>query len=90
MYLSPRSAEWKSLLPVGAFDGTLERRFAKNVAAKSIQAKTGSLSHVNALSGYAESATYGELSFSIIVNHTSAPASEVRSAIDRIGLALLD
>lgn len=90
MHQSPNAADWRSLLPIGALDGTLEKRFSKNAAANAIQAKTGSLSHVNALSGYAESATYGEVAFSIIVNHTLAPASEVRAAIDKIGLALLD
>jgi len=90
MYLSPNAVDWRSLLPIGALDGTLEKRFSKNAAANAIQAKTGSLSHVNALSGYAESATYGEVAFSVIVNHTIAPASEVRAAIDKIGIALLD
>jgi D-alanyl-D-alanine carboxypeptidase/D-alanyl-D-alanine-endopeptidase (penicillin-binding protein 4) len=90
MYLSPLGEEWKSLLPVGGRDGTLEKRFEKNPAAHAVLAKTGSLSHVNALSGYTESATYGEVSFSIIANDTLAPASEVRAAIDRIALALLE
>ena len=87
---SPRSAEWASLLPVGGEDGTLSGRFHKDPAARNIHAKTGSLSHVNALSGYADSGTYGEIVFSIIVNHTSAPASDIRDFIDRIGMILLD
>ncbi len=90
MYASPSRETWISLLPVGGQDGTLTKRFDKNPAAKSIRAKTGSLSHVNALSGYADSATYGEIAFSIIVNHTGAPASEVRSFIDKIGMIVLD
>ena len=90
MALSPNGQDWKALLPVGALDGTLANRFSKNAAANAILAKTGSLSHVNALSGYTDSATYGELVFSIVVNHTSARAGEVRSAIDKIALALLE
>lgn len=90
MALSPVGEHWKTLLPLGAVDGSLEKRFNGNAAAHAIAAKTGSLSHVNALSGYADSGTYGELAFSILVNNTSAPAAEVRAAIDRIALALLD
>jgi D-alanyl-D-alanine carboxypeptidase/D-alanyl-D-alanine-endopeptidase (penicillin-binding protein 4) len=81
---------WVTLLPVGGVDGTLRRRFDGTPTAKSILAKTGSLSHVAALSGYADSATYGELAFSIFVNNTTAPASEIRKFIDKIGLILLE
>jgi D-alanyl-D-alanine carboxypeptidase/D-alanyl-D-alanine-endopeptidase (penicillin-binding protein 4) len=86
---SPVRDLWRSLLPVGGFDGTLMNRFATKPEARNLQAKTGSLSHVNSLSGYATSARYGNLAFSIFVNHTTAPASEVRNVIDRIGLALV-
>ncbi len=81
---------WTTVLPIGGEDGTLEKRFDKAPPAKAIHAKTGSLSHVNALSGYADSATYGELAFCIIVNNTSGPASEVRKFIDKIGMILLE
>jgi serine-type D-Ala-D-Ala carboxypeptidase/endopeptidase (penicillin-binding protein 4) len=90
MYLSPQGANWKALLPIGAQDGTLSKRFAGNSTAAAIVGKTGSLSHVNALSGYADSGTYGEVAFSIIVNHTNAHPSEVRTVIDKIALALLE
>jgi D-alanyl-D-alanine carboxypeptidase/D-alanyl-D-alanine-endopeptidase (penicillin-binding protein 4) len=90
MYLSPLGEDWKTLFPIGAVDGSLKKRFDHNPAAKAVLAKTGSLSHVNALSGYTESATYGEISFSILVNHTSSPADEVRAAIDKLALALLE
>ncbi len=90
MYASPNRDTWVSLMPIGGQDGTLAKRFSKDPAAKSIHAKTGSLSHVAALSGYADSATYGIVAFSVIVNKTNAPAREVRDFIDRIGMILLD
>lgn len=90
MYLSPSGADYKALMPIGAMDGSLQRRFNKNPAANAIFAKTGSLSHVTSLSGYTESATFGEVAFSIIVNHTSARASDIRAAIDKIALAVLE
>src|SRR5262249_22906637 len=45
--------EWMGLLPVGGEDGTLEKRFTGTRAVGRIHAKTGTLSHVSALSGYA-------------------------------------
>jgi D-alanyl-D-alanine carboxypeptidase/D-alanyl-D-alanine-endopeptidase (penicillin-binding protein 4) len=80
---------FRSLLPIGGVDGTLAARFGGAPAAHEVQAKTGSLTHVNALSGYARSRRYGDLAFSIFVNNTPATNSEVRSAIDKIGLALV-
>lgn len=90
MYASQHRVLWIGLLPVGGEDGSLEKRFSKDPAAKNIHAKTGSLSHVNALSGYADSATYGEVAFAIVVNHTIAPSAEIRAFIDKIGMILLE
>jgi D-alanyl-D-alanine carboxypeptidase/D-alanyl-D-alanine-endopeptidase (penicillin-binding protein 4) len=75
---------WLAMLPVGGEDGTLDTRFTGTMAAGSIRAKTGSLSHVSALSGYARRAGGGGLMFAILVNNHRAPASEIRAAMDRI------
>jgi serine-type D-Ala-D-Ala carboxypeptidase/endopeptidase (penicillin-binding protein 4) len=80
---------FRSLLPIGGVDGTLATRFGGVRAAHELQAKTGSLTHVNALSGYARSRRYGDVAFAIFVNNTPAANSEVRSVIDKIGLALI-
>lgn len=80
---------FRDLLAIGGQDGTLRNRFDKNPKATAIRAKTGSLSHVSALGGYAESKRYGTIAFQIVANNYNAPAQEVRSAIDRIALALL-
>jgi D-alanyl-D-alanine carboxypeptidase/D-alanyl-D-alanine-endopeptidase (penicillin-binding protein 4) len=53
-----------------------------------VQAKTGSLSHVNALSGYIKSRTFGMVAFSIMVNGSNGPASTIRQAIDTICLEI--
>jgi D-alanyl-D-alanine carboxypeptidase/D-alanyl-D-alanine-endopeptidase (penicillin-binding protein 4) len=89
MHQSRYSKEWKSLLPIGGFDGTLINRFPGESDAGRLHAKTGALTHVAALSGYVVSASFGDLAFSIMVNNYNAPASEIRQAIDKIGLALL-
>ena len=54
MNQSPHREEWLNLLPIGGEDGTLGSRFAGHPEARAIRAKTGTLDHVKALSGYAE------------------------------------
>ena len=90
MYRGERRTEWISLLPVGGIDGTLNGRFDGRTEARRIHAKTGSLTHVAALSGYIDSRSRGWLAFSILVNNYSAPSPEIRAAIDRVALILAE
>jgi D-alanyl-D-alanine carboxypeptidase/D-alanyl-D-alanine-endopeptidase (penicillin-binding protein 4) len=87
---SPDRDLWISLLPVGGEDGTLSRRLCCLSEGRGVRAKTGSLSRALALSGYADSKTYGQLAFSILVNDFSAPPAEVRQWIDKIATELLE
>jgi D-alanyl-D-alanine carboxypeptidase/D-alanyl-D-alanine-endopeptidase (penicillin-binding protein 4) len=84
MYASPERESWISLLPVGGQDGTLSARFGDGPAAGRIHAKTGTLSHVTALSGYAERRDGVWIAFSILVNNHNGQASEIRGVLDRI------
>jgi serine-type D-Ala-D-Ala carboxypeptidase/endopeptidase (penicillin-binding protein 4) len=84
MHASPHGKEWVELLPVGGRDGTLEHRFANTPAAGRVHAKTGSLSHVSALSGYIQRKDEKWLVFSIIVNNYNASTAAVRGTMDRI------
>ena len=90
MYRSKNRQEWIPLLPIAGVDGTLRTRFDGHPEAARIHAKTGSLSHVRALSGYAESETYGPLAFSIIVNDSLASSSDISTFLDKIGLKLVE
>jgi D-alanyl-D-alanine carboxypeptidase/D-alanyl-D-alanine-endopeptidase (penicillin-binding protein 4) len=78
-----------ALLPIGGEDGTLGSRFAGHPEARAIRAKTGTLDHVRALSGYADTATKGRVAFSILVNNFEEPGTAVRAVIDQLALALL-
>jgi D-alanyl-D-alanine carboxypeptidase/D-alanyl-D-alanine-endopeptidase (penicillin-binding protein 4) len=80
---------WRSL-PVAGVDGTLSGRFRGLGDASAIRAKTGTIRHVAALSGYAGADAESRVAFSIIVNHATAPSPEIRAAIDRIGMAILE
>jgi D-alanyl-D-alanine carboxypeptidase/D-alanyl-D-alanine-endopeptidase (penicillin-binding protein 4) len=89
MWNSPNREAWVGLLPVGGQDGSLRKRFKDHPEAARIHAKTGSLSHVRALSGYAQMSHGGTVAFSILLNNYLAPDAEVARFLDNIGLKLL-
>ncbi|MBX9600169.1 MAG: D-alanyl-D-alanine carboxypeptidase/D-alanyl-D-alanine-endopeptidase [Bryobacteraceae bacterium] len=80
---------WAGTLPAAGEDGTLDKRF-RGVLPGQIRAKTGTMTGVNALGGYAESPRYGPVAFCIMVNNSAVRNEEVRQFIDKIGLALLE
>lgn len=80
---------FRATLPVAGEEGTLSGRFGGAPDAPAIRAKTGTISHVTALSGYAGDDPARRVAFSIISNHQTAPASEVRKAVDTIALEIL-
>lgn len=84
MYAGPQRESWISLLPVGGRDGTLSNRFGDTPSAGRVHAKTGSLSHVSALSGYIKRLDGRWVAFSILVNNYNGTAAEVRGVMDRI------
>jgi len=91
MYNSPVREKWISILPVGGQDGTLSSRFGSTPAAGRVYAKTGSLSHVSALSGYLQRADGTWLAFSLLVNNYGGrTATEVRGVMDRICNLILE
>ncbi len=89
MYKTPLKDQWMATLPTGGVDGTLEKRFKKNPAGARIHAKTGSLSHVSGLSGYAVREDGKTLVFAMQVNNYNAPVAVIRGLMDQVALALL-
>ena len=90
MYASPARENWISLLPVGGQDGTLSARFGERAAAGRVHAKTGTMAHVSALSGYVERPDGSWVVFSILVNNYNGRAAEVRGAMDRICTLIME
>jgi len=90
MYGLPVREDWIALLPVAAHDGTLSARFGESPAAGRVYAKTGSLSHVSALSGYLKRSAGEWLAFSILVNNYNNRTAEIRGVMDRICNLLLE
>jgi D-alanyl-D-alanine carboxypeptidase/D-alanyl-D-alanine-endopeptidase (penicillin-binding protein 4) len=86
---TPLRDQWLGLMPIGGVDGSLRLRFRALRLHGEIHAKTGSLTHVSALSGYAVRDDGSMLAFSILVNNYGAPTSEIRNLIDKMSAALL-
>jgi D-alanyl-D-alanine carboxypeptidase/D-alanyl-D-alanine-endopeptidase (penicillin-binding protein 4) len=90
MYASPARDNFLSILPIGGQDGTLSARFGDPSIAGRIHAKTGSLAHVSALSGYAQRRRGDWIAFSILVNNYNGPTAEVRAVVDRLCELMLE
>ncbi|MCC7175734.1 MAG: D-alanyl-D-alanine carboxypeptidase/D-alanyl-D-alanine-endopeptidase [Bryobacterales bacterium] len=89
MHASPLREEWLKLLPLAGKEGTLEHRLEK-APPGSIRAKSGSMTRVNGLAGYATGKQGSTLAFAVLVNNYTAPAAEIRALVDRICMLLLD
>ena len=89
MHASPHSEAFQSLLPRAGADGSLEGRF-KRLKGATILAKTGSLSHTAALSGYIERPGAAPLAFSVMVNNANASGAAMRDFIDKLILTVLE
>jgi hypothetical protein len=79
---------FRKSLAISNVDGTLTNRFKNTSAQGLLQAKTGTLTGVMALSGYANPQNYREVIFSIIINNSNLPTRELQKYTDAIALLL--
>ncbi|HQZ17037.1 MAG TPA: D-alanyl-D-alanine carboxypeptidase/D-alanyl-D-alanine-endopeptidase [Vicinamibacteria bacterium] len=86
----PLAKAFRDSLPIAGVDGTLKKRMIGTKAQGRVFAKTGSLSHVNALAGYVDAISGRRFAFSIVVNHHTRPSKEVTAAMDEICALLVD
>jgi D-alanyl-D-alanine carboxypeptidase/D-alanyl-D-alanine-endopeptidase (penicillin-binding protein 4) len=89
MRQSAHGPMWLDSLPVGGEDGTLSERFRATADGRRIRAKTGTLGHVSAMSGYARTKSGDELAFAVLVNNYASNASEIRGLVDRICMLMV-
>jgi D-alanyl-D-alanine carboxypeptidase/D-alanyl-D-alanine-endopeptidase (penicillin-binding protein 4) len=80
----PWGSKFLDTLPVGGLDGSLSDRFRGTAAQGRVEAKTGSLGHVNSLSGYATTLSGDRVAFSILANNHTLPSKRALDTIDQI------
>jgi serine-type D-Ala-D-Ala carboxypeptidase/endopeptidase (penicillin-binding protein 4) len=86
----PWAATFRSVLPVAGEDGTLMDRMKNTPAAGNVSAKTGSITHVDSLAGYATSTRGAHLVFSFIVNNHDMKPKAATDVIDALTVAMVE
>jgi D-alanyl-D-alanine carboxypeptidase/D-alanyl-D-alanine-endopeptidase (penicillin-binding protein 4) len=86
----PWGQQFRDTLPVAGQDGSLTDRFKGTSAEGKVQAKTGSLSHVKSLSGYANTVSGDRVVFSIFANNHNVPPKRATDTLDRIVEAIVN
>jgi serine-type D-Ala-D-Ala carboxypeptidase/endopeptidase (penicillin-binding protein 4) len=86
----PWGADYISTFPIAGVDGTLENRLKGTAASGRILAKTGSLEHVRAMSGYATTLRGEHLIFTIFGNNNPSHGHDATAAMDAICVAMVE
>jgi D-alanyl-D-alanine carboxypeptidase/D-alanyl-D-alanine-endopeptidase (penicillin-binding protein 4) len=81
---------YRTSLPLAGEDGTLSERMKNTPAAGHVFAKTGTIGHVNSVSGYATTVRGTQLLFSILGNNNSLHAQDANRVIDAIVVAMVE
>ena len=84
----PNFAAFEAGLPVGGRSGTLKSRFIGTPIEGHVRAKTGTISRVNALSGFVDRPDGSTLIFSIQANHQTIGGARMLAAIDSVVVEL--
>ncbi|HEX9253832.1 MAG TPA: D-alanyl-D-alanine carboxypeptidase/D-alanyl-D-alanine-endopeptidase, partial [Ignavibacteriaceae bacterium] len=75
-------------LPIAGIDGSLGKRMQNTTAQNNVRAKTGYISHVRSLSGYALTADNEPIAFSMIANNFNVPVKLAENIQDLVCLRL--
>src|SRR5262249_24372374 len=82
----PYAKNWLESLTIAGVDGTLERRMRDSPAANNLRGKTGTLSYVNALSGYITTKRGQLLILSLMGNNYTGPGRDTTGVMDQISI----
>ena len=88
MYFHPYGKVWRDCLPIAGVDGTIGYRLKGTVAQGKISAKTGTISNVRCLSGYATTKDGEILVFSTMFNNFLCSVQVVMDVQDQICMLL--
>jgi serine-type D-Ala-D-Ala carboxypeptidase/endopeptidase (penicillin-binding protein 4) len=84
LYRSPYFSIFYDALPIAGVDGTLSARMKGTQAENNVHAKTGTLTHISALSGYVRTADKEMLAFSMIANNFLVEKNEAEHIQDNV------
>ncbi|MFM7383167.1 MAG: D-alanyl-D-alanine carboxypeptidase/D-alanyl-D-alanine-endopeptidase [Microcystaceae cyanobacterium] len=84
LFTLKNNVTYRDSLATSGQTGTLKNRFLNTPLANNLQGKTGTLTGVSSLSGYLTTATQQPIIFSLLVNNSLLPGSNLRSAFDQI------
>ena len=90
MWRHPDRQVYLDSLPIAGVDGSLRSRMGGTVAEGRVHAKTGTMSGVSCLSGYAETLDGRWLVFSILTNGYIGSSGPSRGLQDRLCVALVE
>jgi D-alanyl-D-alanine carboxypeptidase/D-alanyl-D-alanine-endopeptidase (penicillin-binding protein 4) len=88
MRRSPNFLVYYDAFPVAGVDGTLRTRMRGTTAESNVRGKTGTLSNVRSLSGYATTADGRTLLYSILCNHYLVSTDYISRVQDSIAVRL--
>jgi D-alanyl-D-alanine carboxypeptidase/D-alanyl-D-alanine-endopeptidase (penicillin-binding protein 4) len=77
-------------LPIAGIDGTLANRFKETFAVNNVKAKTGTLTGVSSLAGYATTKSGKNIAFCLFVNLYNTDASICQKHMDQLLLSMLE
>ena len=75
-------------LPVAGVDGSLATRMRDTAAAGNVRAKTGTMSNIRSLAGYATTRDGERLAFVAMVNNFEGSGAAANAALDTIAITL--
>ena len=90
MHSTDAASPWMQALPIAGIDGSLQGRMKGTAAEGNVRAKTGTMSNVRALAGYATTRDGERLAFAIMLNNFEGTAAEATQAVDAIAIRLAE
>jgi len=88
MYDPSGASPFMTALPVAGVDGSLESRMKGTSAEDNVRAKTGTMSNVRSLAGYATTRDGEHLAVVIMVNNFEGTGAQANQAIDAVAIRL--
>ena len=88
MHDPSRASPFVTALPIAGVDGTLEARMRGTPAAGNVRAKTGTMSNIRSLAGYATTRDGEHVAFVAMVNNFEGGGAAANQALDAIAVRL--